>query len=123
MSAIRFIDHQEKQILLMDFSNAGTTAEIIRTVEEIKRIVEIHQAQSILALVDFTGMKIDKERTMIIKDMAAHNRPYIKFIALVGLGFIRSVAFRMMLFLSGRKNHRVFGNRDMALGWLAGRCQ
>jgi hypothetical protein len=81
-------------------------------------IVAIHQPQSLLALVDFTGMKIDGEKTKIIKGMAAHNRPYMKFIALVGLGFTRSVAFRVILRLSGRSNHRVFGKRESALEWL-----
>lgn len=102
----------------MDFSNAHSTAEISQTVEEIKRIVAIHQPKSLLGLVDFTGMTINTETIRIIKGMAAHNRPFLKFIALVGLGFIRSILFRVMLRLSGRKNHRMFRNREKALEWL-----
>ena len=122
MSSVHFIPHHGKQILLMDFSCAHSTAEITQTVEEIKKIVTIHQPHSLLGLVDFTGMKFNKENTKIIKGMAAHNRPFMEFIALVGLCFFQSVAFRVMLRLSGRSNHRVFWKREKALEWL-GKCK
>ena len=120
MTSVQFIPYSDKQILLMDFTNAKTTAEIIQTAEEAKKIVELYQSQSLLALADFSGMKIEKERIKIIKGMAAHNRPYVKFIALVGLGFPRSIVFRWMLRLTGRKNHRVFRKRERAIEWLGG---
>jgi len=120
MSSVQFINHRGKQIFLMDFSNAQSTPEINQTVEEIKKTVELHRSQSLLALVDFTGMAIDRERTRIIKGMVAHNRPYIRFVALVGLGFFKSIAFRVMLQLTGRRNHRVFRTREKGLDWLAG---
>jgi hypothetical protein len=41
--------------------------------------------------------------------------------ALVGLGFFRSVAFRMMLLLTGGKNHMVFWKREKVMEWLGGR--
>jgi hypothetical protein len=103
------------------FFDGCSTAEITQTVEEIKKTVALHQPQSLIALLDITGTTIDKERINIIQSMAAHNRPYIRFIALVGLGFFRSMAFRVMLRLTGRKNHRVFGTRERALDWLGGR--
>ena len=118
MSPTQFINRFDKQILLMDFTNARTTAEIIQTVEEIKKTVALQQPKSLIALLDITGTIIDKERINIIQSMAAHNRPYIRYIALVGLGFFRSVAFRVMLRLSGRKNHGVFATREKALEWL-----
>ncbi len=118
MPPAQFIVHNGKQILLMDFSSATSTAEITRMAEEIKKFVALHQPQSLLGLVDFTGIRIDRATTGIIKDMAGHNRKYIRFIALVGLGSIRSVMLRMMLFLSGKSNHKVFGTRDKALEWL-----
>jgi hypothetical protein len=120
MSPPLFIDHNGKQILLMDFSAIGSTSKLTSAVEEIKSIVALHKPGSLLALFDFTGLSVNKERMKIIKGMAAHNRPYIKFIALVGLGFPRSLIFRLIIRLTGRKNHRVFRKRDAALDWLAG---
>ena len=120
MSPVQFIPYNSKQILLMDFTNTKTTAEITQTTEEAKKIVELHKPRSLLVLVDFTGMRINGERIKIIQEMATHNRPYVKFIALVGLGFPRSMVFTVMLLLSGRKNHGVFRKREKALEWLGG---
>jgi hypothetical protein len=120
MVSAQFISHHGKQILLMDFSGVHSAAEITQTVEEIKKIVAQQQTRSLLGLVDFTGMPISRESFKIIKGMAAHNRPYMRFIALVELGFVRSMAFKVMLQLSGRKNHRVFGKKEKALEWLGG---
>jgi len=99
----------------MDFSGTSSSAEITQTVKEIKKTVALQQPQSILVLVDVTGTSIDRERIKIIQSMAAHNRPYVRFLALVGLGFFKSIAFRVMLRVTGRKNHRVFGTRIW--GW------
>jgi hypothetical protein len=107
-----------QSILIIDFTNTASEAEIARKADEAKRTVALHQPGSLLVVIDFTGMKIDRERTKIIQSMAAHNRPYIKNIALVGLGFFRAAAFRVMLHLSGRSNHRVFGSREEAMVWL-----
>ena len=104
----------------MDFTDARTTADIAQTVEEIKKTVELQRPLSLVALLDVTGTAIDKGRIKIIQGMAAHNRPYIRFIALVGLGFPRSIAFSLMLWVTGKKNHKVFGTREKAMEWLAG---
>ena len=123
MPPTQFIVHKSQQILLIDFSNISSNTGLAQTVDEAKKFVALHRPQSLLVLVDFTGLKIDRQRTMIIKDMAAHNSSYARFIALVGLGKIRSIVFKVMLFLSGKTNHQVFGSRDSGLDWLAGKAE
>jgi hypothetical protein len=121
MSPTQFINHNSKQILLMDFSTIRTTDELTRAVEEIKHIVALHKPGSLLALADFTGLPVGNDKMKTIKEMATHNRPFIKFIALVGLGCPRSLVFRLIIRLTSRKNHKVFAKRDAALEWLAER--
>ena len=111
MSPVQFIIHHDTKILLMDFTGASTTAEIAQTVEEIKKTVELQRPLSLVALLDATGTVINWERIRIIRGMAAHNRTYVRCIALVGLGFFRSIGFRVLLRLTGRSNHRVFETR------------
>jgi hypothetical protein len=118
---VHFINIDKSEILVVDFTEAKTTEEIILIADEAKKTAALHQPQSLLCLVDFTGLKINRERTKIVQDMAAHNRQYLRFIALVGLGFPRSSMLRLMLKLAGKKNHRVFGTREKALRWLVGR--
>jgi hypothetical protein len=117
---VHFINIDKSEIMIVDFSGAKSTDEIIQIADEAKKTAALHQPQSLLCLVDFTGLKINRERTKIVQDMAAHNRQYIRFIALVGLTFLRSCMLRLMLKLAGKKNHRVFGSREDGLKWLAG---
>ena len=120
MAPAHLIIHNGTKILLMDFTGASTTAEITQMVEEIKKFVEIQRPLSMVALLDLTGTKINRKRIRIIRRMAAHNRPYVRIVAIVGLRFPKSIGFRLTLFLWGIKNHRVFKARDKALEWLMG---
>ena len=52
MSSAQFIEYNGKQILLMDFSNARSAAEITQTVNEIEKIVAQQTPRSLLGLVD-----------------------------------------------------------------------
>jgi CRISPR/Cas system endoribonuclease Cas6 (RAMP superfamily) len=118
MNPGKFIAFKDKKILVMDFTNALKIEDVLQRAEEIKKFVAINTPHSLLALVDFSGMNIDNKGQKIIQEMAAHNRPYVRFIALVGLGFFRGLVFKLMLKLSGRKNHKVFTTRIKALEWL-----
>jgi hypothetical protein len=105
----------------MDFTNAHSTTEINQTVEKIKKTVALQQPQSLMALLDVTGTAINRGKIRIIRSMAAHNRPYVRFIAITGLGFFMSAAFSVMLWVTSRKNHGVFRKREKAMGWLEAR--
>jgi hypothetical protein len=48
MPLVQFITHNDKQILLMDLSNARSTAELTRAVDEIKKFVAMHRPHSLL---------------------------------------------------------------------------
>ena len=62
MTPVQFIIYNDRQILLMDFSNARTTAEITQIVEEIKKTVELQRPLSLVACLDVTGTAIDGGR-------------------------------------------------------------
>lgn len=69
-----------------------TITEITQIIEEIKKNVPLQPPHSIMALLDMTGTKINRKRIKIIQSMAAHHRPYVKFIAIVS-------GFSVMLFI------------------------
>jgi hypothetical protein len=62
MTPVLFLIHHDIKILLMDFSNARTTAEITQIVEEIKKTVELQRPLSLVACLDVTGTAIDGGR-------------------------------------------------------------
>jgi hypothetical protein len=113
--------YNDVDILLIDFTESRSIEDLNRIAEESTKIAATHPEQSQLGLVDLTGCPMTKDRIAVIEKMAAHNRPYIKYIAIVGLSFPRSIIFTLMLKMTGKSNHRVFRERMKAMEWLAGK--
>jgi hypothetical protein len=113
---IHFINHQTKQILLIDFSNCSS-----RDVEKIARAVPdyvIPQPRgSVLVLSDFTGASLDPEAIRTIKETAVFDKPYIAKSALVGGGNLTEVLGETLKNFS-RRDFPTFKTRQEALSWL-----
>ena len=108
-------------ILLIDFTESRSIEDVTRIAEESIKVAATQLQQSQLGLVDLTGCHMTNDTIAVIQKMAAHNRPYIKYIAIVGLPFPRSMIFTFMLKMTGKSNHRVFRGRMKAMEWLAGK--
>lgn len=119
MSKVAFIKTEGTKILLIDLSNTRDNAELAKTIDNTISIVAgAREHNSILGLVDFSGMPLDTVKMKLIRKMARHNRPYMKFVALAGITGIKSIIVRLFIVLTGRKNHRVFTSREEAVAWL-----
>jgi hypothetical protein len=119
MPDVKFEDHDGKKILIINFSNAQDSQSIIETAEEAMRLVRSsNQQRSVRGLLDFSGISFNKVVRETMKKMSRNNRPYMKSVAFIGLGGLLSPLFRVLLFVSGKSNHRVFGTRNDALNWL-----
>jgi hypothetical protein len=57
---IRFIDHQGKKILLVDFSNCPAN-EVERIARAVPDYVTVQPRNSVLVLTDFTGASFDRD--------------------------------------------------------------
>jgi hypothetical protein len=119
MPGVRFVDHCNERVLLIDFSNTKDDQEIVGTAEEAMRIVRsINQQHSIRGLLDLSGISLNKVVRETMMKMSKNNRLYMKFVAFVGLGVFLSPLFKGLLFVTGRSNHKVFSTRSDALDWL-----
>ena len=56
---IHFIEHQGKQILLIDYSGA-TVQQMLLLLEHVRITVAQHARESLLILGDFTGAEVDR---------------------------------------------------------------
>jgi hypothetical protein len=114
---IRFIDHQGKEILLVDLSNCPANE-----VEEIARAVPdyttVRPRGSVLVLTDFTGAAFDRDAVRAIKETAVFDKPFVKKSALVGTEDL-PVSFYGELKTFSRRELLPFKTREEALDWLA----
>jgi len=121
MERTRFIDHKGKKILLLDYTELGTSPEQLQ--EEIARTREIISSQppgSVLTLTDVRGSRITPGNVKAMQELVRHNAPYVRWGAvIVGLTGIYLTAFRAIQAVSRRRNLRAFNDLDEAKDWLA----
>lgn len=113
---IRFILHQKKQILLVDFS-ACSPLEVEAIGRAIPEYVSVQPRASVLLLADFTGASFSSEALRVLKESAVFNKPYIKKSAWVGAETFPP-AFLQDLGEFSRRELPTFKSREKALLWL-----
>ena len=113
---IRFIDHQGKRVLLVDFSNCSANE-----VEEIARAVPDHVTvnphSSVLVLTDFTGAAFDRDALRAMKETAVFDKPFVRKSALIGTEDLPASFYDELKSFS-RRELVIFKTREEALAWL-----
>ena len=113
---IQFINHQGKQVLLIDLSHCPA-----RQVEQIARCVPdyvtVKPRASVLILTDFTGATLDSEAVRAVKETAVFDKPFVKKSAFIGTQAFPPRFYEELKSFS-RRDLPVFKTRDEALDWL-----
>src|SRR6266446_9227347 len=113
---IRYIDHQGKKVLLVDFSNCSANE-----VEEIARAapdyITVQPRGSVLVLTDFTGAAFDRDALRAMKEAAVFDKPFVKKSALIGTEDLPA-SFYDELRTFSRRELVIFKTREEALAWL-----
>lgn len=116
MERVRFITHRGKRVLFIDHTGS-TPQEMLRTMNEVERIIAAEPHDSLLTLSDFTGAEFDKTTAARMKVVAAKDRPHVHRAAVVGAESIPEVYFRNLESFSARHFPK-FKTREEALDWL-----
>jgi hypothetical protein len=114
---IRFIDHQGKKILLVDFSNCSAN-EVEKITRAVPDYVTVQPRGSVLVLTDFTGAAFDRDALRAMKETAVFDKPFIKKSALIGTETLPRDFYEDMTQFS-RRELPIFKTREEALDWLA----
>ena len=84
MDRVRFITHEGKQILLVDYTNC-TRQTLLDILAERERVALAQPPGSLLTLVDVTGAQFSKDTIEAVKMMAVRERDRVKRAAIVGM--------------------------------------
>jgi hypothetical protein len=113
---IRFIKHQGKQILSLDFSLA-TAGEMIPLLTQVQTTVGQQAPKSVLVLANYQGAEIDDKVAMKIKQVLALDRPFVKKAAWIGAEHIPHALIENFHMFSQRET-TTFKTQEEALEWL-----
>jgi hypothetical protein len=113
-----FIEHDQRQIVLMDFSQLLTPQEGLQAIEEARQFIAAQpKRRNLLTLVDVTGSTQDTKVIDALSKLAEHDKPWVIAGAVVGVSMIWRMLFRMVTMMSGRKLAS-FTNQQDAKEWL-----
>ena len=118
MERTRFIEHEGRAIVLMDFSNIWRIDDGLKAIEEARRFVAAQpKQQALLTLVHLTDSTFDDRILEKLKELAVHNRPWVLAGSVVGLRGMQKVMYRLITTFSGRKL-AAFDTLEDAKRWL-----
>jgi hypothetical protein len=116
MDRVRFLTHQGKQVLLVDYTGC-TRQTVLDILKERERVVMTQPKGSVLMLVDVTGAQFSKDTVEEIKVVAVKERDRVKRTAVVGEETQPKV-FADSVRIFAVRDYHPFPTREAALEWL-----
>ncbi len=116
---VRFIEHNDRRILLIDFSHrGGDDPLVLETIEAAKQIIAARpRERTVLTLVDATGSTITSTSVGHLKRFVEHNTPWVLACAVVGVTALMRLFFRIITTTTGRRL-AALKTMDGAKDWL-----
>ena len=116
MERVRFIQHKGKEILFLDFSQCKPD-EALAVIEQSKAVIRKKPEHSLLTLTDVTDLRFNDTLSHQMKEFTAHNKPYVRAAAVVGITGLKKILFGAVIAFSKRKIH-AFDSIEQAKEWL-----
>ena len=113
----RMIEHRGKQIMLLDYSDIMDTSEALAEIEKTKVLIAQQPLNSVLTLTYVRGSRYTAPVIDAMKELVAHNRPYVKAAVVVGMNTLHRIIYRAVITFS-RRNIQVFEDLEEAKDWL-----
>lgn len=118
MERTRFIEHQGKRILLLDYSGVRDPEQALREIRHSMSVVAQHPPGSLRVLTNVRDARYNAAVLQGMKELAAHNAPYVRASAVVGMSGLHRIAYQAVILFS-KRNIKVFDAEAEALDWLA----
>jgi hypothetical protein len=113
---IQFIQHQGRQVLLLDLSNCSAF-EVETIFRAVPEVVTACPRGSVLILSDFRGASLDPEAIRVMKETAIFDKPFVKKSAVTGTASLPRLFYEDLGSFS-RREFPSFETRELALVWL-----
>jgi hypothetical protein len=117
MERTRFMVHQGHRILVLDFAGIRDPDEALREIQHSREVVARHAPGSLLVMTLVRDARYNAAVLQGMKELAAHNAPYVKASAVVGMSGLHRIAYQAVILFS-KRNIRTFDQEADALAWL-----
>ena len=118
MSAIRSTLYKGKEIIVIDFSEAGADKEkTLSIIAQVFPVLSVRPKNSVLTLTNVSGVRFDKEILDAFKESVLQVRPYQKKAAVIGIKGIQKVAYSFVTMMTSDIT-KAFDSELEAKEWL-----
>jgi hypothetical protein len=117
MDRIHFIEHRGHRILVLDYHDIRDPAEALTLIEAGRQLVATQPPRSLLLMTIVRGARYNADVLQAMKNLAAHNAPFVKASAIVGLSALHRAAYRTVLLFT-RRNIPAYDTEQEAMDWL-----
>ena len=117
MERTRFIEHRGHPILLLDYNGITDPDEALQEIAKSQAFVATQPPSSLLTLTQVHGARYNREIVGAMKELAAHNKPYVRAGAVVGLSPLHRIVYTAVMKFSGR-NLPAFDDAEQAKDYL-----
>ncbi|HEY0019964.1 MAG TPA: hypothetical protein VGC13_26930 [Longimicrobium sp.] len=117
MERTRFMEHRGQRILLLDYAGVKDPAEALRDIRHSMEVVARQPPASLLVMTVVREARYNAAVLQGMKELAAHNAPYVKASAVVGMSGLHRIAYQAVILFS-KRNIKVFDQESEALDWL-----
>ena len=113
---VRFIEHQGKRVLFINYSHCDV-AMLKAVAEEGHRVIAREGPNSVLTLNDVTGTTFDKESVAVLQAKVAANAPYVRRASVIGINGLQRLIYEGVQAFT-RRRIPLFESRQEAMDWL-----
>jgi len=117
MTRVNIFEHNGKEIILVDFSDADEK-KAVEIMEEGSKAIRSKPEGSLLTLTNVKNTRYNSETVKMMTDFVKGNKPHVKAAAVIGLSNIKKVILNALNQAAGR-NIRAFSDEKEALNWLS----
>jgi hypothetical protein len=118
MERVSLMQYRGTEIVLLDFSGIKDSSQGLLEIARAKDFFARQPPnQQLRTLTDVTGSHYDSRTLEALKDLAAHNRPYVGVAAAVVQTALHRLAMNLAAMFARRK-FTAFATREAALEWL-----
>jgi len=118
---VRFIEYKGCQILLIDFAGCQP-AETLERIRHARSVIGRQPLGSTRTLTVVTNTRFNGQVSEAIKEYTAHNKPYVRAAAIVGLSGLQEIVYNVIIKLTGR-NIATFSDIAQAKEFLASQAR